>query len=815
MKILSPAEVKILVVDDTPAIRLATVRLLEKAGYQVTQAASGEAALVEAQRQRPDLLLMDRDMPGIDGIETCRRVKHDLQMRDSLVIMASGSYADTAQQSEGLEAGADGYIARPIANRELLARIEAYVRILSLTRTLRFHIEELEKTNVTAQAARLASLNLMEDAVAAQARMATVNQALQQSEALLLEAQEISMLGSYTLNIISGEWTCSKTLNTIFGIAQSDLRTVDSWLALIHPEDRKLMEDYFWQEVFAQRQNFDKDYRIIRRSDQAERWVHGLGRLEFDAQGLPVVMHGTIQDITERKVAMEANQRLMVAIDQAAESIVFTDVHGAILYVNQGFEKCTGYTRAEVIGQNPRVLKSGKQPDDYYKTMWATISRGEVWHGRFINKRKDGDLYEEEVTISPVHNAAGKIVSFVAVKRDITREKQLEQQLFEAQKMEAIGQLAGGVAHDYNNILAATIIQLSLLMTDKSLSPEVQEALVDLRKGADRAASLTRQLLMFSRRQPMQKKPLELNALLNDELKMLRRLLGEHIQLNIRGQASEAWIEGDPGMMEQVIMNLCINARDAMAEGGRLTFGISQVELADTTELPPQARPGKFICFSVADQGHGMTEETMTRIFEPFFTTKGVGKGTGLGLATVYGIVKQHDGWVEVSSQIGQGSEFRVYLPESADKRSVTTGAAPSKITMGKETILIVEDDEAVRQSVVLVLKYAGYRTFEAENGPEALEAWSGRINQIDLLLTDMVMPGGISGLAMAQAFKKLKPELPVILTSGYSNELVEAGTHDHPEFTFVAKPYDVGVLTATVRKILNQRPSLPAQPQP
>jgi len=246
-----------------------------------------------------------------------------------------------------------------------------------------------------------------------------------------------------------------------------------------------------------------------------------------------------------------------------------------------------------------------------------------------------------------------------------------------------------------------------------------------------------------------------------------------------------------------------------------LTFGISQVELADTTELPPQARPGKFICFSVADQGHGMTEETMTRIFEPFFTTKGVGKGTGLGLATVYGIVKQHDGWVEVSSQIGQGSEFRVYLPESADKRSVTTGAAPSKITMGKETILIVEDDEAVRQSVVLVLKYAGYRTFEAENGPEALEAWSGRINQIDLLLTDMVMPGGISGLAMAQAFKKLKPELPVILTSGYSNELVEAGTHDHPEFTFVAKPYDVGVLTATVRKILNQRPSLPAQPQP
>ena len=442
MKILSPAEVKIMVVEDNPAIRQATVRLLEKAGYQVTPAASGDAALVEAPCQRPDLLLVDRDMPGIDGIETCRRIKHNLQMQDSLVIIVSGLYVNPAQQAEGLEAGADGYITRPIANRELLARVEAYVRILSLTRSLRFHIAELEKTNITAHAARMAALNLIEDAVAAQARMVAVNQALQQSEALLLEAQEISMLGSYILNIVSGEWTNSKVLDTIFGIAESDLRTVDSWLALIHPEDRKMMEDYFRHEVFERKQNFDKDYRIIRHCDQAERWVHGLGRLEFDDQGSPVVMHGTIQDITERKVVIEANQRLMVAIDQAAESIVFTDIHGAILYVNQGFEKCTGYTRAEIIGQNPRVLKSGKQPDAYYQTMWEIINRGEVWHGRFINKRKDGGFYEEEVTISPVHNAVGKITSFVAVKRDITREKHLEQQLYEAQKMEAIGQLA-------------------------------------------------------------------------------------------------------------------------------------------------------------------------------------------------------------------------------------------------------------------------------------------------------------------------------------------------------------------------------------
>jgi PAS domain S-box-containing protein len=530
--------------------------------------------------------------------------------------------------------------------------------------------------------------------------------------------------------------------------------------------------------------------------------------------GGPDFLEGFVEDISERKKVEEANHRLVVAIDQTAESIVFTDAQGTILYVNQGFENATGYTRQEAIGQNPRMLNSGKQPASYYQTMWKTLNQGEVWHGRFINKRKNGTLYEEEVTISPVHNGDGKIISFVAVKRDISRETQLEQQLFEAQKMEAIGQLAGGVAHDYNNILAASIIQLSLLMADQSLSPEVQEALQDLRKGTDRAASLTRQLLMFSRRQPLQKQSLELNAVLNEELKMLRRLLGEHIELNIRGQTGDAWIEGDPGMIEQVIMNLCINARDAMPDGGRLTFGINLVEFDAQNLNNPQARPGKYVCFSVADKGSGMSAETKARIFEPFFTTKGVGKGTGLGLATVYGIVKQHNGWIEVNSEVGKGSEFRIYLPSSAAKRAVGTCEASSRILPGKETILIVEDDEPVRKSVVLALKFAGYRVFEAGNAPEALELWSGRINQIDLLLTDMVMPGGMSGLAMAEAFKKLNPGLRVILTSGYSNELVVSGTGKHPEFIFVSKPYDIGVLTKTARESLDQKQSFLAKPK-
>ena len=507
----------------------------------------------------------------------------------------------------------------------------------------------------------------------------------------------------------------------------------------------------------------------------------------------------------KRKLVEEENRQLIVAIDQSAESIVFTDLMGTILYVNQGFEKTTGYNRQEALGQKPSLLKSGQQPTEFYTQLWDTLHRGEVWTGRFINLRKNGTRFEEDATITPIRGRTGKITSFVAVKRDITREVQLERQIIETQKLDAIGQLAGGVAHDYNNILAATLIQLGLLMTDPGLSPHVREALVSLKKNADRAAKLTRQLLMFSRREAMQKKPLELNALVEDELKMLHRLLGEHIDLMIRGHSSEAWIEADSGMMEQVLMNLCLNARDAMPQGGRLTVGVTPVNLAVEQIIHAEARPGDFICLSVADTGCGMSTETISRIFEPFFTTKEIGKGTGLGLATVYGIVKQHQGWIEIASEPGKGSVFRVYLPASKSAPSASSHPHRPKIIPGTGTILLVEDEETVRDSMSQCLKHVGYQVFEAASGREALQKWSSRLDEIDLLFTDMVMPGGINGLELAESLLKSKPSLPVIITSGYNNEMVQTILNNRPGFRFLHKPYDLSLLTTTIRQSLSR----------
>jgi CheY-like chemotaxis protein len=375
--------------------------------------------------------------------------------------------------------------------------------------------------------------------------------------------------------------------------------------------------------------------------------------------------------------------------------------------------------------------------------------------------------------------------------------------------MEAVGQLAGGVAHDFNNILAAALMQLSLLRTNPSLDLKARELVRELERGAERSAELTRQLLLFGRRSLMQFKPVDLNDLLADLQKMLRRLLGEHITFEVAGDAGLPCVHADPGMIQQVVVNLCVNARDAMPRGGRLSVHtFAQVLTADQVRGSASAREGCYVCLVIADTGSGMDDATLQHIFEPFFTTKEVGRGTGLGLATVHGIVQQHRGWVEVQSAVGQGTVFRIFFPAHLEP-AVPPADPPvvETIAGGHETILLVEDEPAVRETVAQLLEHWGYRVLEARNGLEAEARWREHRQDIDLLFTDLVMPGGLGGLELAERLRAEDPSLQVILSSGYSSELVQQGTPAVPDMVFLPKPWIPADLAAAIRRSLERRP--------
>ena len=525
---------------------------------------------------------------------------------------------------------------------------------------------------------------------------------------------------------------------------------------------------------------------------------------ERAAAGEVIGFVAAITDITMIKSAEAASQRLKVAIDQARESIVFTDQHGTVLYVNQWFQKNSGYLWEEVVNQNVRLLKSGQHSPEFYRQISEILGRGEAWEGRFINRRKNGTFYDEKSLISPVRNEQGKITSYVAVNHDVTREESLQRQVIEAQKMEVIGQLAGGVAHDFNNILAAMSIQLELVTMQRDLPPAVRKSLAPLEIGVEKASLLTGQLLTFSRRQAMEVKSLDLDRMLREQLQMLGRLLGEQLELVIQDPAGSTYIHADSGMMDQVIMNLCINARDAMPKGGRLTVGVQAVEIPEVPQRGAVgARPGRFVCLSVADTGCGMDEDTQRRIFEPFFTTKGVGRGTGLGLATVYGIVQQHEGWIEVASQVGKGTEFRVYFPAGRAAPAVAAPAEILSVAPGYANILVVEDEPAVLEAVVTALQFAGYHVLTATSGAQALESFGEMAAHIDLLFTDMVMPGGVDGWELAEAFRQLNPALAVVITSGYNTRLPAREELARRRMVFLRKPAKGSRITATIQQAL------------
>ena len=532
-------------------------------------------------------------------------------------------------------------------------------------------------------------------------------------------------------------------------------------------------------------------------------------RVEFEGQ--PALLFH-VRDITERlaaETARRSSETLFRSVwDNSLDGMRLTDENGSIVAINEAFSQLVGLPAKQLEGKPFTIIYDARAD-------WESMLKGhqENFHsGSLQGKRArdyvlhDGRQVVFEITDSYVE-LGGKPRLLLSLFRNVTEQKKLEEQLRQSQKMEAIGQLAGGIAHDFNNILTV-ILGHATLLTMQHLESKAMVSAQQIKQASERAAGLTRQLLAFGRKQVASPRPIDLNQLVSGMSDMLGRLLGEDVSLQINFSGEPAVIEADPGMMEQILLNLSVNSRDAMPRGGQLTIRVSrrQIDQAYTNQMV-DARTGQFVCLSHTDTGAGIPPENLTRIFEPFFTTKELGKGTGLGLATVFGIVKQHQGWIQVESELGKGTTFHVFLPATSQPVTLPENAETQFRQLGgTETILVVEDERDLRDFVSRELRRHGYRIFEAVDGPSALKIWSEYKNDIKLVFTDVIMTGGMNGREVAEKIWADKPKLKVIFSSGYGADTLGKDFKLDPGIQYLQKPYLPQVLAKTVRNCLDAK---------
>jgi two-component system NtrC family sensor kinase len=634
--------------------------------------------------------------------------------------------------------------------------------------------------------------------------------ALMKSNESLAEAQRIARLGNWEWDIVKNELFWSDEIYRIFGLLPREFEaTYEAFLQCVHPDDREYVKKSVNDALFAKKP-YEINHRILLQ-DASVRIVHEKASVVFGDEGKAIRMVGTVQDVTEQKSLETQLRKLSSAIEQSPNTVVITDTKGDIQYVNPTFLAKTGYTLEEVMGQNPRVLKSGLMPDEVYKRLWETVSAGGVWQGELCNKKKNGELYWELVHISPLRNTEGVITSYLALKDDITairraedEKKALREQLFHSQKMESVGKLAGGIAHDFNNILTAISGYGSLLEMEAKEGTPSREYVRKILSSVERAVNLVQGMLTFSRKKDSDLKPEDVNAIVRNVEDLLIRLIGEKVKLVIALADKECVVVADSGQIEQVLMNLAANARDAMPEGGSLFISTGIVKLDhEFIKLHKYGKVGLYGVISVSDTGMGMDEKTKSRIFEPFFTTKEVGKGTGLGLAIVYGIMKQHDGHINVYSEPGKGTTFKMYLPMAASRAVREEQQELQPVAGGRETILLADDDGDVRDVIASVLKGSGYKVIEAINGEDALHKFNDNKENIQLLVVDVMMPGK-NGREVYDEIRKARPDMRTLFMSGYAEEVISETIILEEGLNFISKPVSPAGMLRKVRTVLD-----------
>ena len=512
-----------------------------------------------------------------------------------------------------------------------------------------------------------------------------------------------------------------------------------------------------------------------------------------------------IEDITERRRAEDERAKLWSAVERAGEGVfMVTPDDNRFTYVNSAFCKAYGFTHEELVGKSTAILRSDRHPQSFHDAIWSELKKGKTWSGRQTRKRKDGTPIEVETTIAPVRDASGTIIHYVGVERDITEQLRTESQLRQAQKMEAIGTLAGGVAHDFNNILAVIMGLGNLMQMDIDPNDRNKPYIDQIVLSSEKAADLTQSLLAFSRKQRITLEPHNVGDVVTSMTKLLKRLLPEDIELKLDLADKDAVALLDVSQMDQVLMNLSTNARDAMPKGGTLTIRTEKTKLdRKFRKTHGFGKPGEYVHLSVSDTGMGMDEKTTARIFDPFFTTKEVGKGTGLGLASVYGIVRQHNGYITVTSALLKGTTFDIYLP-LVEAPVETEPAAGADVTGGSETILVLEDDRAVRNMIVRILTSQGYATLEASNGDDAIRVYNEHKDTVRLILLDVVMPGK-NGREVFDEIARIEPGVKAIFMSGYAGDIVVEKGVQKDRVDFLQKPVSVPKLLGKVREVLDR----------
>jgi len=751
----------ILIVDDNPENLKVLGDFFTRLGFNVRVARDGQQALTNAAAAPPEIILLDIHMPVMDGYETCARMKEIEALRDCPIIFLS-ALGETFNKVRAFECGGVDYITKPFHLEEVKVRVGNHLRTARL---------------------------------------------LAESKAGFRASFEQATVGMGHFDAIDARFLAANPrLCSMFG--RSDAELSDMPLKdLLAPESvSAIMRDYEAVRAGELRQP-ESEVRCLRQ-DGTDIWcqftfslvtVHSTGKQYVAA---------IIEDFTEHRRAVEERRRLAAALEQTAEAIAITDADGLTQYVNPAYETAFGVTREATLGTPLGILSPDNDNAATAAAVRATISQGGVWSGRIVKQAPGGKEITEEYTVSPVRDGAGSITNYVAVVRDLTRQLRLEQQVRQSQKMEAIGTLAAGIAHDFNNVLTAIVgftgLSIEELPEDHPVRADLQQVL----NAAHHATELVQQILAFARQSPLEIKPIRLQRVVEDALKLLRRSIPPTVEITCKLDPACSAILADATAIHQIVMNLCTNAYHAMEkEGGSLTVRVTEVSVGDESEQSGiELAAGGYARLDISDTGHGMDKETVQRIFDPYFTTKDRGKGTGLGLATVHGIVTDLKGGIYVYSEPGSGSTFTVFVP-IAPVGAVVDAPTPAEAEhsgRGTERVLFIDDERAICLFAQKALTRLGYQCTALSSPRAALDLFRGNPGGYDIVITDEMMPE-LRGSALLPELRAINPKVPVILYSGFAERvrgtMPEQGAFD----AYVMKPMVVSELTRTIRALFDR----------